>query len=86
MAMFDFLKSSTDKRLDEIVERLKLNYSNNYKEDTQRIYQEFTNAFENLKLANKLSNKQIEHYDEIAADYAKKIEKFNNSDRQKAFW
>lgn len=86
MAMFDFLKSSTDKRLDEIVERLKLNYSNNYKDDSLRAYSDFTTAFENLKNSNKLSAKQVEHYDEIVADYAKKLEKFSNADRQKAFW
>ena len=84
--MFDFLKSANDKRLDEIVDRLKLTYSNAYKDDTQRIFKEFTDAYDNLKRNNRLSDKQIQHYDEVVADYTQKIDKLVNGNNRNRYY
>jgi len=81
MGVFDFLKGSTDKRLDEILERLKLTYSNNYKDDSLRIYKEFNDAFDIMKRNGKLNDKQIAHYTEVQADYEKKLAHFQNSNK-----
>ena len=86
MAMFDFLKSANAKRLDEIVDRLKLTYSNAYKDDTQRIFKEFTDAYDNLKRNNRLSDKQIQYYDEVVADYTQKIDKLVNGNNRNRYY
>ncbi len=84
MALFDFLKSSTDKRLDEMVERVKLNYSNNYHDDAVRSYEALESAFSNLNRNNKLNDKQIEYYNGVMADYKEKIDKMAND--RTAYW
>ncbi len=84
MALFDFLKSSTDKRLDEMVERVKLNYSNNYHDDAVRSYEALETAFDNLSRNNKLNDKQIDYYNGVMKDYKEKIDKMGND--RTAYW
>ena len=84
MALFDFLKSSTDKRLDEMVERVKLNYSNNYHDDAVRSYEALETAFDNLSRNNKLNDKQIDYYNGVMNDYKEKIDKMGND--RTAYW
>ena len=84
MALFDFLKSSTDKRLDEMVERVKLNYSNNYHDDAVRSYEALETAFDNLSRNNKLNDKQIDYYNGVMKDYKEKIDKMAND--RTAYW
>ena len=84
MALFDFLKSSTDKRLDEMVERVKLNYSNNYHDDAVRSYEALETAFDNLSRNNKLNDKQIDYYNGVMKDYKEKIAKMGND--RTAYW
>ncbi len=84
MALFDFLKSSTDKRLDEMVERVKLNYSNNYHDDAVRSYEALETAFDNLSRNNKLNDKQIDYYNDVMKDYKEKIDKMGND--RTAYW
>ena len=84
MALFDFLRSSTDKRLDEMVERVKLNYSNNYHDDAVRSYEALETAFDNLSRNNKLNDKQIDYYNGVMKDYKEKIDKMAND--RTAYW
>ena len=67
-----------------MVERVKLNYSNNYHDDAVRSYEALETAFDNLSRNNKLNDKQIDYYNGVMKDYKEKIDKMGND--RTAYW
>ena len=56
--MFDFLKSSKHSGIEDIILRLNMNMSNNYKDAAQSNFREFEAYFYELKASGKLNLKQ----------------------------
>lgn len=83
--MFDFLKSSKNAVLEDILVRLNMNMSNNYKDAAQSNLKEFETLFNELKESGKLNEKQKLRYEEILNEYRDKMKNYSHKD-QKPFW
>ena len=83
--MFDFLKSSKNSSLDDIILRLDMNMSNNYKDAAQSNLKEFEELFAELSSGGKLNEKQKKHYEEVLKEYKDKMKNYSHKD-QKPFW
>lgn len=85
MGLFDIFNAN-NQHLDDIVGRLELNYSNDYRKDAQANLEEFSAAFEKLKQANKLSAKQIDRYGKMIEDYGAKLDHLREKDAKASYW
>ena len=56
-------KSKNEKRLDEIILRMEMNMSNNYKDNAQSNFKELEEQLENLKADGSLKKKVLEKYE-----------------------
>ena len=83
--MFDFLKSSKNSSLEDIISRLDMNMSNNYKDAAQSNLKEFEQLFEELKNSGKLNEKQKMRYEGLLNEYREKMKNYSHKD-QKPFW
>ena len=83
--MFDFLKSSKNSSLDDIILRLDMNMSNNYKDAAQSNLKEFEQLFEELKNSGKLNEKQKMRYEGLLNEYKEKMKNYSHKD-QKPYW
>ena len=83
--MFDFLKSSKHSSLEDIILRLDMNMSNNYKDAAQSNLKEFEQLFEELKNSGKLNEKQKMRYEGLLNEYREKMKNYSHKD-QKPYW
>lgn len=83
--MFDFLKSSKNNSLEDVLLRLNMNMSNNYKDAAQSNLKEFEELFAELSSGGKLIEKQKKHYEEVLKEYKDKMKNYSHKD-QKPFW
>ncbi|MBO5054995.1 MAG: hypothetical protein J6C64_01370 [Lachnospiraceae bacterium] len=84
--MFDFMKGiKKDKQLDEIIRRIEMNVSNNYKDAAQLNLKEFEAVFEELKTAGKINSKQMAYYSERLSSFKEQMQNFTHKD-QKPTW
>lgn len=84
--MFDFLKrAGKNKQLDEIIQRLEVNASNNYKDAAQTNLKEFEVLLEELEAGGKLNEKQREYYKKELMEYKERMKNFTHKD-QKPTW
>ncbi len=83
--MFDFLKSSKNSSLEDIISRLDMNMSNNYKDAAQSNLKEFEQLFEELKNSGKLNEKQKMRYEGLLNEYREKMKNYSHKD-QKPYW
>lgn len=83
--MFDFLKSSKNSSLEDIISRLDMNMSNNYKDAAQSNLKEFEQLFEELKNSGKLNEKQKMRYEGLLNTYREKMKNYSHKD-QKPYW
>ena len=83
--MFDFLKSSKNNSLEDVILRLNMNMSNNYKDAAQSNLKEFEALFIQLTESGKLNAKQKERYQNILNEYKEKMKEYSHKD-QKPYW
>ena len=83
--MFDFLKSSKNNSLEDVLLRLNMNMSNNYKDAAQSNLKEFEELFAELLSSGKLNEKQKKRYEELLNEYKDKMKNYSHKD-QKPFW
>ena len=87
--MITFLKRQkgrgSNRRLDELLQELQMNLSNNYKDAAQQSLREFEAEFKVKKDAGELTDKQLAYYEERLAEYREKLKNFTHKD-QKPFW
>ena len=83
--MFDFLKSSKNNALEDVLVRLNMNMSNNYKDAAQSNLKEYEELFNELKDSGKLNEKQKKRYEELLNEYKEKMKDYSHKD-QKPFW
>ena len=76
--MFAFLRKETHPQLEQIMTRLHLNASNNYRDATKEDLAELEKRFEELKSAGKLNEKQITYYRSRIIEYTDKLKNFSH--------
>lgn len=74
-----------NKQLDEIVQSIQMNQSNNYKDAAQQGLKEFEKLFGELKSAGKLTEKQLAYYEEKLKAFKEEMKEFTHKD-QKPYW
>ena len=83
--MFDFFKSSKNSALEDVLVRLNMNMSNNYKDAAQSNLKEFESLFLELSSSGKLNEKQQTRYECLLNDYKEKMKEYSHKD-QKPYW
>ena len=84
--MFDFFKKiGKNKRLDEIIQRIEMNMSNNYKDAAQSGLKELEEALKESEAAGRLNEKQKAYYTERLAGFKDRMKNFTHKD-QKPTW
>ena len=83
--MFDFLKSSKHNALEDVLQRLNMNMSNNYKDAAQNNMKEFEAIFYELGSSGKLNEKQKNRYEGLLKEYQEKMKEYSHKD-QKPYW
>lgn len=78
-------KSKHEVKLDNIIQRLEMNMSNNYKDNAQDNLKELIAAYESLKNDNLLKEKSLKKYGMIISEYQSKMEGYSHKD-QKPYW
>jgi chromosome segregation ATPase len=76
--MFSFFKKETHSELEQILTRLHLNASNNYRDATKEDLEELKERYAELLDAGKLNEKQIEHYRIKITEYTGKLQNFSH--------
>lgn len=84
--MFGFWKNSgKNKQLEEIVQRIQMNVSNNYKDAAQLNLKEFEDKIKELEAAGQLSDAQKSFYEGRLQELKGQMKNFTHKD-QKPFW
>ncbi len=83
--MFDFLKSSRNKQLDGIVQKIRMNMENNYKDAAQMNLKELEELMAELEAAGKLNDKQRLYYEGELGSFKERMKNFTHKD-QKPYW
>ncbi len=78
-------KSKTEKELDDIIRRLEMNMSNNYKDNAQSNLKELEEKMALLRENSAVKPKVLSKYEAILADYREKMQGFSHKD-QKPYW
>lgn len=73
------------KQLDEKLERIQMNFENNYKDAAQINLREFEALLTALSEEGKLSERQKDYYEGRLGDYRARMRNFTHKD-QKASW
>ena len=84
--MFGFLKKTgKNKQLEEIITRIEMNASNNYKDAAQAGLKEYEELLQTLLESNKLGEKQKAYYEEKLEGFKREMKNFTHKD-QKPTW
>lgn len=84
--MFEFLKNKKkNKELEEILNRLRMNASNNYKDAAQQNLAEFESRLKSMEASGRIAGQQREQYEEILRGYKEQMKNFTHKD-QKPYW
>lgn len=84
--MFGFLKNvKKNKQLDDIIQKIEMNMSNNYKDAAQANLKELETTLQELTDAHRLSDKQKNYYEEILRSFKERMKNFTHKD-QKPTW
>ncbi|MBO4311035.1 MAG: hypothetical protein J5856_08230 [Lachnospiraceae bacterium] len=78
-------KSRYEKEMDDIIKRLEMNMSNNYKDAAQSNLKEFEELFEKLDAEGLLKDKTKASYGEKLTAYKTKMQGYTHKD-QKPYW
>ena len=83
--MLDFLKSSRNKQLDGLVQKIKMNMENNYKDAAQMNLKEFEELLQQLEESGKPNDKQRLYYEGELGGFKERMKNFTHKD-QKPYW
>ena len=78
-------KSRAEKELDDIIQRLEMNMSNNYKDNAQENLKEFEINLNELRYSEKINDKVFSKYESILDSYKEKMKGYSHKD-QKPYW
>ncbi len=80
--MFSFFQKETHPELEKILERLRLNAENNYRDATKDDLAELEQRYNELLDAGKLNKKQIDHYRNTIISYGIKLQYFSHNSQK----
>ena len=80
-----FFKSKEEKELDNIISRLEMNMSNNYKDNAQDNLKELETTINALSHSGKMKPVILAEYMAILNDYKEKMKGYSHKD-QKPYW
>lgn len=83
--MISIFGSKKNKELENILDSLHANMSNNYKDNAQNNLKELIQKYDELIAARKLNDKQQKHYSEIIEDLKEQMKGYSHKD-QKPYW
>ncbi len=84
--MFGFMKGpGKNRQLDEIIGRIEMNMSNNYKDAAQDNLRELARALEELTASGKMGEKQRLYYEGRLSTFRERMKNFTHKD-QKPTW
>lgn len=84
--MFNFLeKKKINKQLDEIIQRIEMNVSNNYKDAAQLNLKELETKLAEFEEAGKPDSRQLARYSGILDSFKGRMKNFTHKD-QKPTW
>lgn len=78
-------KSSQEKQLDSIIDKLNMDLSNNYKDNANADLKEFEAALDSLRLSGKMKESLVLKYDSMLKSYKEKMKGYSHKD-QKPYW
>ena len=78
-------KSRAEKELDDIIQRLEMNMSNNYKDNAQDNFKELEIKLNELRYSEKINDKIFSKYESILDSYKDKMKGYSHKD-QKPYW
>ncbi len=78
-------RSREEKDLDAIIQRLKMNMSNNYKDNAQSNLKELEAAIEDFRSNGTMKEATLRRYDTIVGEYKEKMKGYSHKD-QKPYW
>ena len=78
-------RSKEEKELDNIISRLEINMSNNYKDNAQDNLKELEAAINSLLHSERMKPAILAEYTDILNDYKEKMKGYSHKD-QKPYW
>ncbi|MDD6733294.1 MAG: hypothetical protein PUE21_01965 [Lachnospiraceae bacterium] len=81
----DWFKTKEEKKMDEIINRMIVNMSNNYKDNAQDNFRELEQCFGEMKQQGILKEKTVTKYEGIISEYKEKLKGYSHKD-QKPYW
>lgn len=78
-------KSKSEKQLDDIINSLEMNMSNNYKDNAQDNLKDLEETLFKMKECGSIKGKVASKYDGIVSDYKDKMSGYTHKD-QKPYW
>ncbi len=78
-------KSKEEKELDNIIRRLEMNKSNNYKDNAQDNLKELEVSLNAMRSSNSLKLPLLKKYEHILDSYKEKMQGYSHKD-QKPYW
>lgn len=87
--MFGFMQKLSEskyyKQLDEIIEHIEMNMSNNYKDAAQQDLREFGELLKEMQETGKISKGKLSYYENKFSMFKEKMKNYTHKD-QKPFW
>ncbi len=78
-------KSKAEKELDNIIQRLEMNMSNNYKDNAQDNLKELEASINALRASSGIKTSVLSKYESILESYKEKMKGYSHKD-QKPYW
>ena len=85
MGLADLFKNKYEKKLDEILEELQMNMSNNYKDNAQKNLEEFESALSRFTEHGRIKEKSRAKYEETLTAFKERLKGYSHKD-QKPYW
>ncbi|MCR5728110.1 MAG: hypothetical protein K6G24_11670 [Lachnospiraceae bacterium] len=85
MGFADIFKNKYEKKLDEIIEEMQMNMSNNYKDNAQKNLEEFESALQRYSEQGRIKEKSREKYENMLTSFKEKLKGYTHKD-QKPYW
>ena len=84
MGLFNF-KSSAEKQLDGLIQKMEMNLSNNYKDNAQSDLKKLEETLAEMKAAGTLKEAARAKYESIMETYRQRLKGYSHKD-QKPYW
>ncbi len=84
MSLFNF-KSSAEKQLDGLIQKMEMNLSNNYKDNAQSDLKKLEETLAEMKAAGTLKEAVQAKYESVMENYRQRLKGYSHKD-QKPYW